>query len=164
MLSDYLYCFSFCGIFAPPQISTGAAPLWDPARVGYFCHADSWLRPRPVHFHAVSVALMFPLCSLATVSGGSRRSCWGVWGVIDTSPDFGGQNVLKTFEIAIRLNERPTRTGLERVFCRWIYFRLRSKIFFLPPFPPHGSATGDQAMTVPSARCSGYFLFFFLSN
>jgi len=86
----------------------------------------------------------------------------GVWGVIDTSPDFGGQNVLKTFEIAIRLNERPTRTGLERVFCRWIYFRLRSKIFFLPPpFPPHGSATGDQAMTVPSARCSGYFLFFF---
>ena len=80
--------------------------------------------------------LMFPLCSLATVSGGSGRSCWGSGVSLIPVPVFGGQNVLKTFEIAIRLNERPTRTGLERVFCRWIYFRLRSKIFFLPPFLP----------------------------
>ena len=163
MLSDYLYCFSFCGIFAPPRSPPGLLRSGTPLGL-----ATSVIPPpgfaRVPRISTLFPSLMFPLCSLATVSGGSRRSCWGVWGVIDTSPDFGGQNVLKTFEIAIRLNERPTRTGLERVFCRWIYFRLRSKIFFLPPFLPHGSATGDQAMTVPSARCSGYFLFFFLSN
>jgi len=27
-------------------------------------------------------------------------------------------------------NRRPTRMELERVLCRWIYFHLRSKIFF----------------------------------
>ena len=41
---------------------------------------------------------------------------------VNTSPDLGGQNVLKTFEIAIPRNGQTTRTGLERVFCRWIYF------------------------------------------
>ena len=52
------------------------------------------------------------------------------WAVVDTGPDLGGggQNVLKTFEMAIRNNRRTTRTELERVFCRWIYFYLRSKI------------------------------------
>jgi len=43
----------------------------------------------------------------------------GVWDAVDTSPDLGGQNVLKTSEMESR-----------RVFCRWIYFHLRSKIFF----------------------------------
>ena len=40
------------------------------------------------------------LDSSMSISGGSRRSCWrakGVWDVVDTSPDLGGQNVLKTF-------------------------------------------------------------------
>jgi len=32
--------------------------------------------------------------------------------------------------MAIRHNRRPTQAELERVFFRWIYFHLRSKIFF----------------------------------
>ena len=53
---------------------------------------------------------------------------------VDTSPDLGGQNVLKTFEMVI--NRRTTRTELERVFCRWICFHLpvRSWIFFWPSY------------------------------
>jgi len=35
---------------------------------------------------------------------------------VDTSPDFGGRNVLKTFEMAIRHNWRTTRTELESEF------------------------------------------------
>jgi len=31
--------------------------------------------------------------------------------------------------MTIRHNVRTTRTELERVFCRWIYFYFRSKIF-----------------------------------
>ena len=30
------------------------------------------------------------------------------WDAVDTSPDLGGQNVLKTFEMAIRHNRRTT--------------------------------------------------------
>jgi len=40
----------------------------------------------------------------------------GAWDAVDTSPDIGGQHVLKTFESAIRHNRRPTRTELEREF------------------------------------------------
>ena len=50
---------------------------------------------------------------------------------VDTSPDLGVKISSKTFEMAIRHNRRTTRTELERVFCRWIYFHLRSKIFLL---------------------------------
>jgi len=35
------------------------------------------------------------------------------WNAVDTSPDFGGQNVLKTFAVAIRQNRRTTRTKLK---------------------------------------------------
>jgi len=35
------------------------------------------------------------------------------WDVVDTSPDLGGQNVLETFEMAIRHNRRTARTELE---------------------------------------------------
>jgi len=68
------------------------------------------------------------------------------WDAVDTGPDSGGQNVLKTFEMAIRHNRRTTRTELEIIFCRRIYFHLRSKIFFLAllrgAMPPiFGSAT-----------------------
>jgi len=67
----------------------------------------------------------------------------GLLGAVDISPDIGGQNVFRTFETAIRHNRRPTRTELERVFCRWVYFHLRSKIFSVsltvggiaPPLP-----------------------------
>ena len=52
----------------------------------------------------------------------------GARDAVDTSHDLGGQNVLKTSEAAIRHNRRPTRTELESVFCRWIYFHLRSNI------------------------------------
>ena len=50
-------------------------------------------------------------------SGGSRRSCYagrrakGVWDVVvDTSPDLGGKNVLRTFKTVIQHNRRPKRT------------------------------------------------------
>jgi len=49
----------------------------------------------------------------------------------DTSPDLRAQHVLKTFEMAIRRKRRTTRTEL-RVFCRWVYFHLYSKIFLWP--------------------------------
>jgi len=49
---------------------------------------------------------------------------------------------------------------LERVFCRWIYFHLRSKIFFWPsygggrspPSPPHGSCIGGEANKISHVR------------
>jgi len=75
------------------------------------------------------------------------------WDAVDTSPDLGGQNVLKTFEMAIRYDRRAIRTELERVFCRWMYFYLRSKIVFwlsyrgggdCPRRLPPGSATDDS--------------------
>ena len=52
---------------------------------------------------------------------------------VDTSPDLWarGQNVPQNFDMAIWHNRRTTRTELERVFCRWIYFHLRSKNIFL---------------------------------
>jgi len=49
------------------------------------------------------------------------------WDVVNISHDLGGQNVLKTVEMATRHNRWTTRTELERVFCRWIYIQLRSK-------------------------------------
>ena len=53
------------------------------------------------------------------------------WDAVDTSPDLAaGQNVVKTFEMAIR----TTRTESEKVFCCWIYFHLRSKTFFQPSY------------------------------
>jgi len=79
----------------------------------------------------------------------------GVWDAVDTSPDLGGsQNVFKNFEMAIRHDGQPTRTELEIVFCRWIYFHLRSEIFFWPsyggqsppPHRPHGSATAQSSV------------------
>jgi len=58
------------------------------------------------------------------------------WDASDATFDLGGQNVLRTFEMAIRHYRRTTRTGLqresERVFCRRIYFHLRSKILLWP--------------------------------
>ena len=56
------------------------------------------------------------------------------WDAVDTNPDLEGQNVIKSFEMAIRHNRRTTRTELERVFCRRIYFHLRSKILFWPSY------------------------------
>jgi len=41
------------------------------------------------------------------------------WDAVDTSPDLESQNVIKTFEMAIRHDRRTIRTKLERVFCRW---------------------------------------------
>ena len=52
------------------------------------------------------------------------------WDAVDTSPDLWSQSVRKPFKMAVRHNRRTTQTKLRRVFCRWIYFHLRSKIFF----------------------------------
>ena len=68
--------------------------------------------------------LLIPVADLEDRARGK-----GLLGAVDISPDIGGQNVLRTFETAIRHNRRPTRTELERVLCRWVYFHLRSKIF-----------------------------------
>jgi len=43
------------------------------------------------------------------LAGGGER----VWDAVDASPKLGGQNVLKTFAMAIQHNRRPTRTELE---------------------------------------------------
>jgi len=51
------------------------------------------------------------------------------WDAVNTSPDLGDQNVLKTCEMAIHHNRLMTWTELETGFCRWIYFHLCSKIF-----------------------------------
>jgi len=41
------------------------------------------------------------------------------WDAVGISSGLWGQSVLETFEMAIR---QKTRTQLERVLCRWIYF------------------------------------------
>jgi len=51
--------------------------------------------------------------------------------VVDTSPNLGGKNVLKTVEMAIWHKKADDINGI-RVFCHWIYFHLRSKIFYGP--------------------------------
>jgi len=52
---------------------------------------------------------------------------------VDTSPDFGGRNVLKTFEMAIRHNWRTTGTELEREsFLSLDLFSLIFKSIFWP--------------------------------
>jgi len=71
------------------------------------------------------------------------------WDAVDTSPDLGGQNVLKTFEMAIRHYRRTTWTELERVFCCSIFFTY-IEVYFYGPLqgggdrphrrPPNGSA------------------------
>ena len=67
----------------------------------------------------------------------------------DTSPDLAGQNVLKTFWMAVWHNRRTTQTQLERVFCRWVNFHLCSNFFgasrsicFLQCFDTVGWAAG----------------------
>ena len=71
---------------------------------------------------------------------------------VNTSPDLGGQNVFKTFEIAIPHNGRTTLTGLERVFCRWIYFH--------PPLdrPLSVHPNRNRCNLVHSATAAGFAL------
>jgi len=80
------------------------------------------------------------------------------WDASDATFDLGGQNVLRTFEMAIRHYRRTTRTGLqresERVFCRRIYFHLRSKILLWPYYggdrphsPPYRSVTAPKSLS-----------------
>ena len=38
------------------------------------------------------------------------------WDAVDTNPDLEGQNVIKSFEMAIRHNRRTTRTELQSFF------------------------------------------------
>jgi len=53
------------------------------------------------------------------------------WDAVDTttSPDLGGQDVVKTFEIAIRYNTRTTRMELE-FFVAGFIFTYVHKYFF----------------------------------
>ena len=43
-----------------------------------------------------------------------------------------------------------TRTELERVFCRWIYFHLRSKIFFWPSYEGQSPRSEVKPTALPS--------------
>ena len=94
------------------------------------------------------------LGSSMSISGGSRRSCWrakGVWDAVDTSPDLGGQNVLKTIEMAIRHNRRPTRRELEFSVAGFILIYVRK--YFSDPLtggdrPHRGSATDEYCIGV----------------
>jgi len=68
------------------------------------------------------------------------------WDAVDFSPDLWGQNVLKTFEMAIRHNRRTTRTELES-FLTLDLLSLTFKNIFLVLLRggddrPHVSATG----------------------
>jgi len=64
------------------------------------------------------------------------------WDAVDTSPDLGG------VKLAIRFNEQTARTELDRVFCRWIYFHLRSKIFFWPSYAGGGAIASIAALCI----------------
>jgi len=61
----------------------------------------------------------------------------GVWRV-DTSPDLGGQNALKIFEMAIRHDRRPTRTELES-FLSLNLFSLTFKNIIWPSYGGGGA-------------------------
>jgi len=71
------------------------------------------------------------------------------WDAVDTSPDLVGQNVLKTFETAIRHNRRTTRTS----FLSLHLFSLTFRNIFLAllrgggdrPIAPCGCATGTMS-------------------
>ena len=101
-------------------------------------------RLRCLSFSALSSAVFSHLCTgLVQLRTSSRpvddtedhvrgRGRRGVWDAVDTSLDFGSQNVLKTFEMAIRHNKRPTRTKLEREsFLSLDLFSLTFKNIFL---------------------------------
>jgi len=89
----------------------------------------------------------------------------GVWDAVDTNPDLGGQNIppqKKPIEMAVdTTGGRHERNWRELAFCRWIYFRLHSKIFPAllrpgrsphrhspsPPDPACGSASGRSLLS-----------------
>jgi len=76
------------------------------------------------------------------------------WDAADTGPNLGGQNVLKTFEMATRHDRRTPKTELDRVFCRWIYFHLRSQnILWLSC-----GGGGDRPYESTTAHFCGYGL------
>jgi len=96
------------------------------------------------------------------------------WDVVDICPDVGGQNVLRTFEMAIRYNRRPTRTELEREsFLSLNLFALsfKNSQIFSSPFtakggdrprrPPlsYGSATGHAPKIPVILSISVFFTF-----
>jgi len=79
------------------------------------------------------------------------------WDVVDrpTSPDSGDQNVLKTFEMAIRHNRLTTRMEIEFSVAGFIFTYVQK--CFCPLMgagaiaPPHGSAAGLLAGVVWNA-------------
>jgi len=69
------------------------------------------------------------------------------WDAVDFSPDLWGQNVLKTFEMAIRHNRRTTRTELESFLALDLLSLTFKNIFLVllrggrsPPWIRHWSA------------------------
>jgi len=64
------------------------------------------------------------------------------WNAVDTSPDLGGQNVLKTFEMAIRHKRQTTRTELvrERQFSVAAFIFTHFQKYFSGPHTGGGGA------------------------
>jgi len=53
---------------------------------------------------------------------------------VDTSPDLGGKMSSKPSKWLFDIKTWTTWMKLERVFCHWIYFHVRSKIFLWPSY------------------------------
>jgi len=101
---------------------------------------------------------MYNLMSLKlrTRNHPSFQVCFSGMPLIPVPIDLGGsQTVLKTFEMAIRFNRQTTRTELDRVFCRWIYFHLRSKIFFWSSYAGRGVGRSPSSPPYVSTTASG---------
>jgi len=60
-----------------------------------------------------------------------RQGVEGVWDAVDTSPDIGGQNVLKTFEMASPHNTN----GIRQSFLSLDLFSLTFENMFWPSSP-----------------------------
>jgi len=52
------------------------------------------------------------------------------WDAVDTNPDLEGQNVIKSFEMAIRHNRRTTRTELQSFLSLDLFSLTFKNIFF----------------------------------
>ena len=84
-----------------------------------------------------------------SVSGGTRRSYLGEWGLgaFDATPDSGGQSVLKTFEMAIRHNRAADTNGIREIFLSLDLFSLKYKNMFMALLEGGGSM--EPPLTLP---------------
>ena len=76
-----------------------------------------------------------PVIVIAIFSAIHRRITRGYFSGMPLIPvSIQAVNVPKTLEMGIGHTRRTTGTQSEATFCRWIYFHLRSEIFFWPSY------------------------------